>query len=88
MKKLLTISILLVMLINTITITIKAEEKTNSSIAEKIKSFMLVNNPVALEGVQKASDEFIKYCVDNEVDYRRRQGYQYTEEKINNMYIS
>ena len=86
MKKLLSISLLLVLLLNTI--SIKSEEKTNFSIAEKIKSFMLVNYPISLEGIQKSSDEFAKSSVDSEIDFRRHQFYTFTEEQINRMYIS
>ena len=84
MKKILTATLIFVILFANL--TIEAEEQPEFSIAEKIKSFMLINYPESLAGVQKTikdrNDEMFVERV--ELEYFRYN--DYTEEELEGLY--
>lgn len=53
-------------------------EENEFSIAEKIKSFMLVNNPEALEGVRESNENCMQDAIEINAEYYRQIG-RYSE---------
>lgn len=52
------------------------------SVAEKVNSFRLTNNPEALARMTEENKKWVEYITYSNIDYKEHQGYEYTEKQI------
>lgn len=52
------------------------------SVAEKVNSFRLTNNPEALVRMTEENKKWVEYITYSNIDYKEHQGYEYTEKQI------
>jgi hypothetical protein len=68
-----------------VSFTAVSEEHEGISIAEKINSFMLVNDPQALERVNNALRTIVDMFIESYVNAKTMQGYQLNPGSVNNL---